>query len=188
MVRNRRHHSKLRPMVALLALGVLAPLLIASEDAPGLLEFKAHNKIYDAQGTFKQWRFTRVDIPEGDLEKGSVEFEVDLASVWEKTAQLADHLRTADFFDVAKYSKATVKIDRAKKTGEKTYEAVATVDLHGHSGEVPVTFEVVNASPLEIKGSATLDRTAFGIGGPYTPDNERSIVEGIEIILAAKVE
>ncbi len=173
---------------ALIALTMLAPQLAAAGDAPGELSFKAHNKMYNAAGKFETWHFTKVDIPGGDLEKGSVEFEVDLASVSEKAADLAAHLRTADFFDVAKFTTATVKIDRAQKTGEGTYEAVATVDLHGHTGEVPAKFKVVSTSPLTIKGSATLDRTTFGIGGPYDAGNDRSIVAGIEINISATVE
>ncbi len=167
--------------ITLLAVG--RSELGAGEEAPGTLSFKAHNQIYNANGSFKKWRLTEVDIPDGDLLKGSVEFEVDLASVWEKASKLAEHLRTADFFDVAKYTTATVRIDRAKSTGENTYEAVASVHLHGYDAEVPVTFKVVSESPLQIEGSATLSRTAFGIGQPYKSDNERSIVEEVEILL-----
>lgn len=167
--------------VALLAVGQAG--LGAEEETPGTLSFKAHNQIYNADGTFKKWRLTKVDIPEGDFLKGSVEFEVDLASVWEKASKLADHLRTADFFDVAKYTTATVKIDRAKSTGENSYEAMAAISLHGHDADVPVTFKVVSESPLQIEGSATLSRTAFGIGRPYKPDSERSIVEEVEILM-----
>ncbi len=168
--------------VALLAVGQ-AGLGAGEEAPPGTLSFKAHNQIYNANGTFKKWRLTRVDIPDGDFLKGSVEFEVDLASVWEKAGKLADHLRTADFFDVAKYTTATVKIDRAKSTGENTYEAMAAVNLHGHDADVPVKFKVLSESPLQIEGSATLSRTSFGIGRPHAPGNERSIVEEVEILM-----
>ena len=167
--------------VVLLAVGQSG--LGAGEEAPGTLSFKAHNQIYNADGTFKKWRLTEVDIPDGDLLKGTVVFEVDLASVWEKASKLADHLRTADFFDVAKYTTATVKIDRAKSTGENTYEAMAAVSLHGHDADVPVTFKVVSESPLQIEGSATLSRMSFGIGRPYMSDNDRSIVEEVEILM-----
>lgn len=164
---------------------ILAPMALAGDEVPNTLGFKAHNKIYNADGSFKKWTLTRVAIPEGDLTKGTVEFEVDLASVSEKTSSLADHLRTADFFDVAKYTTATVKIDRAMKTGENTYKATATMSLHGKTGEVPVEFEVMSERPLAIKGSAMLSRTAFGIGGPYDASNDRSIVEQVEISLTA---
>jgi polyisoprenoid-binding protein YceI len=170
------------------ATAALAALLLvagsgveAEGEAPGKLTFKANNEMYNAEGTFHKWQFTRVDIPDGDIARGSVEFEVDLASVSEKSSKLADHLRTADFFDVSKYTTATVKIDRVKSTGDKSYAGIASVRLHGHQAEVPVEFTVVGESPLKIDGSATLKRTDFGIGKPYDPGNERSIVDDVEI-------
>ena len=173
-------------VLALVALLAAPGLLLA--DAPGTIEFKANNKIYDAHGKFQKWHFTRITIPEGDLEKGTVEMEIDLASVWEKADALAEHLRQADFFHVEKFATATVKIDRVKKTGEKSYEGTATVTMHGHTNEVPITFDVVGSSPLKIEGSATLSRIAFGIGEPYDASNERSIVDDVNVMIAATLE
>lgn len=172
-------------LLAALAL-CFAPLTVAGDaEAPGVLSFKASNKMYSADGKFQKWHFTKVDIPDGDFEKGTAEFEVDLASVWEKTDALADHLRQEDFFDVSKFTTATVTIHDAKKTGENSYEATATIDFHGHTNDVPVSFEVVGESPLKIEGTATLQRTAFGIGGEYDPSNDRSITDDVAISLSA---
>ncbi len=174
--------------LALMAAAALcfAPLTIAGDaEAPGTLSFKASNKMYSADGSFEKWHFTKVDIPEGDLEKGTAEFEVDLASVSEKTEALADHLRQADFFHVAKFTTATVKIHGVKKTGDNAYDATATVDFHGFTNDVPVQFTVVGESPLQIEGTATMQRTAFGIGGEYDPSNERSITDDVSISLSA---
>ena len=172
---------------ALLALS-LAPMSVAGDGAPGTLGFKASNKMYNADGKFEKWHFTKIDIPDGNLEKGTAEFEVDLASVWEKADALAEHLRQADFFNVAKFATATVKIHSAKKNADGNYDATATVDFHGHTGDVPVSFEVVSESPLKIKGSATLQRTAFGLGGEYDPSNERSITDDVAITLEATLQ
>ena len=167
----------------------LAPLSVAEEaSAPGTLSFKASNKIYSAEGKFESWHFTKVDIPDGDLEKATAELEVDLASVWEKAEDLAKHLRQADFFNVAKFATATVKIHGASKTGEMTYDATATVDFHGYSVDVPVSFKVVGKSPLKIEGTATLQRTAFGIGGEHDPSNDRSITDDVAISLSATLD
>jgi polyisoprenoid-binding protein YceI len=157
-------------------------------DAPGTLEFRSHNKIYNAQGTFKRWRFTTIDIPDGDPERGTVEMEVDLASVWEKAAELVAHLLSSMFFDVRKYAKATVKVDRVKNTGDKTYNGLATLNLRGLTGEVPIVFEVVGEDPLEVEGKATVSRLAFGVGPPYDPDDEMAIVDDVEILLRAKLD
>jgi len=159
----------------------------AAPSAPGELSFTAHNSVYNAEGRFASWHVTKLDIPEGDLTKGTVEVEVDLASVNEKAAKLAAHLRTADFFDVAKYQKAMIVISGAKPAGEKRYTATASVDLHGVKGTCPVTFEVVSEKPLTIKGTATLDRSAFGIGQPYAADDKYSPLNEVGITLNARL-
>jgi len=181
-----------RPVLAFALVLVLAAAagLVAGESAPppGELTFKAHNAVYKADGRFASWRFTKVDIPGGDLTKGVVTIEVDLASVSEASAKLAAHLRTADFFDVAKFQTATIAISGAKPAGEKRYTATASVELHGVKGTCPITFEVVSEKPLKIKGEATLDRTAFKIGEPYDAADKYAPSNDVAITLSAKLQ
>ena len=155
---------------------------------PGELTFTTHNTVYNAEGSFSSWKFTKVDIPGGDITKGVVEIEVDLASVSEKTAKLAAHLRTADFFDVATFPKATIVISHPKAAGDKRYEAMAEVDLHGSKGKCLVAFDVVSEKPLTIKGTATLDRTAFKVGAPYDAADKYSPLADVVIGLSAKLQ
>ena len=169
-------------LTAILAVLLVAQLGLSGEtDSPGKLTFKAHNEGYKADGAFSNWHFTKVEIPDGDLTRGMVEFEVDLASVSEQSKKLAAHLRSADFFNVDEYLTATVKIDRVTSTDDGGFEAVASVSLHGITAEVPVMFKVVSESPLKIDGSATLSREAFGIGQPYDSSKPRSIVDAVTI-------
>jgi polyisoprenoid-binding protein YceI len=155
---------------------------------PGELKFTTHNTVYNAEGSFASWRVVKSDIPGGDFTKGVVEIEVDLASVTEKSEKLSAHLRTPDFFDAAKYQKATITISGAKPAGEKKYNATAAIDLHGMKGTTPVAFEVVSEKPLTIKGTAKLDRTAFKIGEPYDAANKYAPLNEVEITLNAKLE
>jgi polyisoprenoid-binding protein YceI len=173
-----------------LALVVLAaPRALAGEPAPppGELKFAAHNAVYNADGRFTSWSITKADIPNGDLTKGTVTIEVDLGSVSETSPKLTAHLKTPDFFDVAKYQKATIEIANAKSKGEKRYEATATIDLHGIKGSCPVEFEVVKETPLTIKGEATLDRVAFGIGAPYDAGNKYAPKNEVKVSLTAQL-
>ncbi|MEM9556600.1 MAG: YceI family protein [Acidobacteriota bacterium] len=153
-----------------------------ASEAPGELSWAAESDRYQADGRFTRWSFTEIDIPDGDLTKGRVVMEVDLASVWEKADGLVEHLKTADFFEVSKYTTATVEIHDARSTGESTYEATATMTLHGNTKDVPITFTVVGTEPLTIEGTATVSRTAFGIGEPGG-----SILDEVQIALAAEV-
>jgi polyisoprenoid-binding protein YceI len=155
--------------------------------APGELTFSTHNSVYNAEGRFDSWHFTKIDIPGGDLTKGTVAFEIDLASVNEKSPKLAAHLRTPDFLDAAKFQKATVTIGDVKAAGDKKYTATASVDLHGVKGTCPVSFEVVGDNPIAIKGTATLDRSSFGVGQPYKADDKYAPLNEVAITINAKL-
>jgi polyisoprenoid-binding protein YceI len=162
-----------------------AARLFAGEAAapPGELKFTAHNAVYNAEGSFASWRVVKSDIPGGDISKGIVQLEVDLASVTEKADKLSAHLRTPDFLDAAKFQKATITIKDAKPAGEKKYNATASIDLHGVKGSCPVAFTVVSEKPLTIEGTATLDRTTFGVGQPYDAKDKYSPLNEVGITL-----
>lgn len=79
----------------------------------------------------------------------SVSFDIDLTSVETDTEKLTAHLKTPDFFDVAKYPKATFTSTwlteaPAGSPGGTTHELRGTLDLHGVKKEVtiPVKAEV----------------------------------------------
>jgi polyisoprenoid-binding protein YceI len=176
-----------RPLLALLLVLLLAVTtrLLADGAAtpPGELKFAAHNAVYNAEGSFASWRVVKSDIPGGDISKGVVQLEVDLASVNEKAEKLSAHLRTPDFLDAAKFQKATITIKDAKPAGDKKYNATASIDLHGVKGSCPVAFTVVSQKPLTIEGTATLDRTTFGVGQPYDAKDKYSPLNEVGITL-----
>ena len=147
----------------------------------GQIRFTTGHEDYQAEGEFKEWRFTRVDIPGGDLEKGTVEIEINLASVSEKSPKLAQHLREPDFFSVEKFPKATLVISDVKKRKDGSFQAVALLDFHGLHKQMPLEFEVTSDKPLKITGWALLSRGAFNVGAPYQKGKRRSILEEVRI-------
>ncbi|MGJ8493606.1 YceI family protein, partial [Glaesserella parasuis] len=90
----------------------------------------------------------------GKLKGG--EFVIDLANLKVTDPgggdRLTGHLKTADFFDVAKFGEATYKITNVNYTGEGTATISGVLNLKGAS--VPVSF---NAS---VRG--TDDKGFFG--------------------------
>lgn len=181
--------KRLVPVFAFVFVVVAALRLVAGEATPppGELTFAAHNAVYNAEGRFASWSITKADIPNGDITKGVVTIEVDLASVNETSAKLTAHLKTPDFLDVAKYQRATIEISGAKPKGDKHYEATASIDLHGVKGSCPVEFDVVKDKPLTIKGTAKLDRVAFGVGEPYDAANKYAPQNEVKVALSAKL-
>ncbi len=84
---------------------------------------------------------------------------VEMATLTHEQAPLAEHLRNADFFDTGKFPTAVFEL-----TKFKSGQATGTLTIKGVTR--PVAFPVaVVAVPggLRLRGTATLDRTQFGI-------------------------
>lgn len=73
-------------------------------------------------------------------EAGSIEIAIKAASLWTGVADLDRHLRTADFFDVARHPTITFKSAEVKKTGDKTGEVAGDLTMLGQAR--PVTLQV----------------------------------------------
>jgi polyisoprenoid-binding protein YceI len=98
-----------------------------------------------------------------------ISFEIDLSSVETDTPKLTEHLKTADFFDVARYPKATfvsstVADAPAGSPPGTTHVLTGTLDLHGSQKEVriPVTTERT-AEGLRARSEFTINRHDWGI-------------------------
>ncbi|MBC8082007.1 MAG: YceI family protein [Hymenobacter sp.] len=87
-------------------------------------------------------------------------FEFNMRTIQHEQATLAEHLRGADFFDAEKYPTA-VFVLREVKAGS----AAGQLTLKGVTKPVqfPVALERLPDGRLRVKGTATLDRTQFGV-------------------------
>ncbi len=102
------------------------------------IEFVAAKVTRDHHGSFKNF--------EGFIEYAGktpqlISFDIDLNSVETDTEKLTNHLKTPDFFDVAKYPKATFTSTSLMPSGE-TYMLHGTLDLHGIQKEVAIPVKV----------------------------------------------
>lgn len=81
-----------------------------------------------------------VDIDEKDITKSKVEVTVDTASINTGVVKRDEHLKSADFFDTAKYPTMTFVSQKVKKAGNGKIQVNGLLTLHGVSK--PVTLEV----------------------------------------------
>jgi polyisoprenoid-binding protein YceI len=79
-------------------------------------------------------------LDESNIEKSKVNVSIDVASVDSNHAERDKHLRGADFFNVAKFPKASFVSTSVKKTGEKTAKITGDFTLKGITK--PVTLDV----------------------------------------------
>ena len=102
-------------------------------------------------------------------ELSHVTVDVDVTSIATGDADRDKSVGTQDWFDFANFPAARFASDSFKKTGEGQFEAAGTLTIKGVSVPVvvPFTFTPISASDMpraRVKGTARLDRTAFGLG------------------------
>jgi polyisoprenoid-binding protein YceI len=104
------------------------------------------------------------------LEAGSVQVEIDPASIDTNDAQRDGHLRSGDFFEVEKYPKATFKSTRVVGNGDGKLRIDGELSLHGVTRPITLegTYEGSAKDPwggerAGFSATASLDRRDYGI-------------------------
>jgi polyisoprenoid-binding protein YceI len=145
------------------------PAFFVGEATPGKLEFKAESSRYKADGSFKKWHFTKMEIPNKkakDLTGMTATLEVETASVQEKADGLREHMMQNDYLDVEKYPKATAEIKDVVKTEGNSYKGTVVLKIKDISAEYPMKFEFSeDAGVFHVKGETTILRQTYNMGG-----------------------
>lgn len=116
-------------------------------------------------GSFKKFTGS-IDLVEGKPEKSRVEVTIDLNSVETKVGKLTEHLKSPDFFDVAKFPNAAFASTEIKAGGEKgaSHTVTGTLDLHGVKKSVsfPATINITDDA-VTVASEFAINRKDFGI-------------------------
>jgi polyisoprenoid-binding protein YceI len=155
------------------ALLLAAPLLSQArhfrvDDTHTVLGFKASTLLFDVPGRFTRYQAEIQGDPSAP-EGATVRLDIDAKSVNTDNPTRDGHLRTPDFFDVAKYPKITFVSQAVHKEGDHVL-VHGTLTMHGVSRDLDLTFQ--SAEGMNGAGTHTwsyrttlpLDRLAFGIG------------------------
>jgi polyisoprenoid-binding protein YceI len=157
--------------------------------APGnsKVEFVAAKVTRSHNGSFKQFNGS-IDLVNNSPEQSRVTIDIDTASVVTDEDQLTGHLKTPDFFDVAKYPKAnfvSTKIEPANGGGA-THNVTGNFDLHGVKKSItfPATIQVA-VDNVSVNAEFAINRKDFGLLYPGKADD--LIRDGVVIKLSLKV-
>ncbi len=150
------------------------------------VDFVAAKVTRSHNGAFKQFSGS-IDLVNNSPEQSIVAINIDAASVTTDDDQLTGHLKTADFFDVAKYPKATfvsTKIEPNNANGA-THTITGNFDLHGVKKSIsfPATIQI---SPDSVSANAefSINRKDFSLNYPGKADD--LIRDGVVIKLTIK--
>ena len=123
-------------------------------------------------GSFEKFSGT-IDF-NGKPETSKVTITIDTTSITTDTPDLTKHLKTADFFDVAKYPEAKFESTEIKAGGEKgaTHTVTGNLTLHGVTKSItfPATI-VVAPDAITVDSTFAINRKDFGINYAGAADN-----------------
>ncbi len=140
--------------------------------ASSKIEFHASKVTGSHRGSFEKFSGT-IDF-NGQPEKSKVKITIDMTSVTTDTPDLTKHLKTADFFDVAKYPQATFESTEIKPGGEKGASHTVTGNLQLHGVTKSITFPatiVVEPGTVKVDSTFSINRKDFGINYAGAADN-----------------
>jgi polyisoprenoid-binding protein YceI len=149
------------------------------------VEFVAAKVTRSHDGSFKQFSGT-IDFTPNDAGSSRVSIDIETASVVTDTPDLTAHLKTADFFDVAKYPKATFVSTRiTPNESDGTQTVTGNFDLHGVTKSItfPATMQVAPDS-VSVNAEFSINRQDFGLVYPGKADD--LIRDGVVIKLTVK--
>ncbi len=151
------------------------------------VDFVASKVTRSHNGSFKQFS-GQIDLDPNNIAASRVTIDIEASSVVADDDQLTGHLKTPDFFDVAKFPKATfvsTKIEPAAAGGE-AYTVTGNFDLHGVKKSIsfPATIKAA-ADSVAVDAEFSINRKDFGI--VYAGKADDLIRDGVVIKLSLKV-
>lgn len=129
-----------------------------------------------------------INVDPNQLDASSVKIVVDVGSISDPYNQLADTLKTADWFNIGLYPQAIFKSTHFIKTGDKTYQANGTLTIRDKTLPITLNFtqEDSTQDKVRIKGSTVIKRTSFGVGqGEWADTNAIKDEVHIDFVITA---
>ena len=150
-----------------------------------------HLMVSDVEGWFKTFD-AKITSTKEDFSDAVVELTADVNSINTDNEQRDKHLKSADFFDVAKYSTLTFKSKTFKKISDKEYKVTGDLTMHGITKTVElIAICRIGTNPMSKKSVAgfkitgTIKRTDFNIGASMPSamiSDEVAIIANAEFI------
>ena len=124
-------------------------------------------------GGFKAFTGT-IDLTEDGKGVRAMAADIDMNSTWSDNEKLTAHLKTADFFDVAKFPKATFVSTEIAPGSEKdaTHTVTGNFTLHGVTKSIKFPVKVaVSDGSAKVDSEFFINRKDFGIVYPGQANN-----------------
>ncbi|HEU4712382.1 MAG TPA: YceI family protein [Pyrinomonadaceae bacterium] len=141
--------------------------------ATSKVEFIGSKVTGSHNGSFEKFN-GEIAYVNNDPTKSHVHITIDTTSVKTDDPKLTEHLKTADFFDVAKFPEATFTSTEIKPGGEKGASHTVTGNLKLHGVTKAITFPAtiaVAGDTATVDANFAINRKDFGINYAGALDN-----------------
>jgi polyisoprenoid-binding protein YceI len=128
------------------------------DQARSTIGFRVHQFLGTTNGKFTQFSGS-IDLDRQHPDHSSVSARIQVSSIDTRIKKRDDHLRSPEFFNVAKFPEITFKSRSVKQTGPQSGEITGDLTMHGVTK--PITLHVKLATPLT--GEASLQRTRWEV-------------------------
>jgi polyisoprenoid-binding protein YceI len=104
-------------------------------------QFKVRHMMANVVGQFRDFD-ANINVDRANLANSTVEFTIQSTSIDTGNTNRDEHLRSADFFDVAKFPTIAFKSTSIKATGKNSFDVTGDFTMHGVTKRltIPVTF------------------------------------------------
>ena len=120
-----------------------------------------HMMVSTVRGKFQKLSGT-VNLDEKDPTKSSIEVTIDATSIDTGEPKRDAHLKSADFFDVAKYPTLTFKSSKIEKAGKGKFKVTGDLTMHGQTRPVTLAIDGPTGAVKTPWGSLTRGVSATG--------------------------
>lgn len=128
-----------------------------------------HMMISTVRGNFQNFSGTAEFDPEA-IENGSIEVEIDVASIDTRDENRDGHLKSGDFFDTENYPAITFRSTSVEARGNGAYNVHGNLTIKGetHPVTLDATFTEVVPDPfggtrIGVSAGTQIDRKEFGL-------------------------
>jgi polyisoprenoid-binding protein YceI len=115
------------------------------DQARSTIGFRVHQFLGTTNGKFTQFSGS-IDLDSQHPEHSSVSARIQVSSIDTGIKKRDDHLRSPEFFNVAKYREITFKSRSVKQTGPQSGDIMGDLTLHGVTK--PVTLRIKLVTPV----------------------------------------
>jgi len=200
--KQREEEHNMKRFIKIIAVCLTLTIPVSSSAATWTIDpdhsnvgFKVrHLMVSNVKGSFEKHNGT-VDINDKDITKSKVEVSIDTNSINTNVQKRDEHLRSADFLDVAKYPAMTFVSRIIAKVGKDKLKVTGDLTLHGVTKTVVLDVEDLSEESKDpwgnIRKGATattkINRKDFGLLWNAALETG-GVVVGEEITITLEIE